>query len=62
MNGNGLMTWPDGRSYQGQFKDDKKHGVGTYIWKGRKYVGEWNNGQQHGIGKYFNDAGLSRDG
>ena len=28
MNGKGLFTWPDGRKYEGNFKNDKKDGYG----------------------------------
>jgi hypothetical protein len=38
------MRWPDKRTYEGEFKEDKRHGFGTYIWNGRKYIGEWLNG------------------
>jgi hypothetical protein len=30
MDGMGLYTWKDGRSYEGEYKDDKKHGFGIY--------------------------------
>ena len=51
MNGRGKLTWPDGRKYEGNFEDDKRHGVGTYWWKdGRVYRGMWEKGQQHGKG------------
>ena len=26
------MSWPDGRSYEGEFVNDMKHGIGIYIW------------------------------
>ncbi|MAI58216.1 MAG: hypothetical protein CML56_04445 [Rhodobacteraceae bacterium] len=29
-----------GHTYVGEYKDNKKHGLGTYIWKdGSKYTG-----------------------
>ena len=35
----------------GDFFENKKHGVGTFVWKdGRKYIGEWKNGVKDGIG------------
>jgi hypothetical protein len=46
MEGMGLYTWNDGRSYEGFYKDDKKHGFGIYIWAdGRKYEGYWVKGK-----------------
>ena len=42
--------------YKGEYKDNKRHGYGTYIWKdkkskGQKYVGYWKNNRMHGKGK-----------
>ena len=46
MDGKGTYTWPDGRSYEGEYKNDKKHGTGTYKWAdGRVYVGGWDSGK-----------------
>lgn len=56
MNGNGCITWVDGRKYTGvrlkllfsyyqEYLEDKKHGHGVFEWNdGRKYIGEWING------------------
>lgn len=42
MNGKGIFKWPDGRSYEGEYKDDKKHGFGVLKWAdGKKYEGLW---------------------
>lgn len=30
MHGTGMYFWPDGRKYEGQYLDNKKHGFGTY--------------------------------
>ena len=55
MDGDGLYTWSDGRSYAGQYMNDKKHGRGKYTWaNGKTYDGEWKDGKQHGDGIYFN--------
>jgi hypothetical protein len=32
MEGIGVYTWKDGRSYEGEYSDDKKHGFGIYTW------------------------------
>ena len=40
MDGKGVMKWLDGKEYDGEFKNDLKEGMGTFIWTdGRKYVG-----------------------
>ena len=53
MDGIGVYTWQDGRSYRGEYKDDKKHGFGIYTWSdGRLYSGHWCRGKQHGLGTY----------
>ena len=42
MNGIGIFTWPDGRTYNGSYSNGKKHGFGTYEWADkRKYIGHW---------------------
>ena len=44
-------TWPDGKTYDGEWKDGKKHGKGVYTWPtGDKYDGEWKDGKKHGKG------------
>jgi len=32
MEGKGVFTWTDGRTYEGDYKDDKKFGWGTFSW------------------------------
>lgn len=40
MHGQGLFEWPDGRSYVGEYVNDKKNGKGEVTWPdGRKYIG-----------------------
>ena len=54
MEGIGIYKWQDGRSYEGEYRDDKKHGYGIYIWAdGRRYSGWWSKGKQHGLGQYI---------
>ena len=64
MHGKGIFTWPDGRRYEGNYKDDKKSGFGIYTWKkeGKKYEGEWQNGKQHGVGKMIFEDGTEKNG
>ncbi len=54
MEGMGVYVWNDGRKYEGEYKDDKKHGYGVYVWAdGRCYKGFWSRGKQHGLGQYL---------
>ena len=40
MHGKGKVEWADGKVYEGDYENDKKHGFGTFSWPdGRKYVG-----------------------
>ena len=44
MNGIGLYSWPNGRKYRGEFKNNLKHGHGEYTQAdGKKYIGAWVN-------------------
>ena len=50
-NGQGTVTWSDGKNYVGEFKDGKFNGHGKLTWSdGKKYVGEWKNGKRNGQG------------
>ena len=45
------MTYPDGSKYIGGWKDEKRHGQGTYTFSdGEKYIGEFKDGNRHGRG------------
>jgi hypothetical protein len=45
----GRLVWPDGRTYTGQFKDNKMHGLGVFTWPdGRKYEGEYVDDKKDG--------------
>lgn len=63
MNGFGVFIWPDGRRYEGEYLDDKKHGKGVFTFSdGKKYSGLWVNGKQHGEGEFTNVDGTVRIG
>ena len=32
MEGEGVFTWKDGRTYKGSYKNDKKNGYGVFTW------------------------------
>ncbi len=54
--GHGIMSYAENDewnriSYDGEWKEGKITGKGTFIWKnGEKYVGEWLNNLRHGHG------------
>jgi hypothetical protein len=57
------MSKPDGRRYEGNFKNNKKDGKGEFTWpNGSKYIGEWNNNVQNGQGKYIKEYGIIAEG
>lgn len=61
--GTGVMRWPDGREYLGQFVLDKMQGEGTMTWPdGAKYVGQYHNNKKEGIGKLTMADGASFEG
>lgn len=42
-----MFTWPDGRKYDGNWKNGKQHGKGTYhSMKGEVKNGLWNEGKR----------------
>jgi len=44
-------TYPDGTNYEGEWKDNKRHGHGILTRAdGTKYVGEWADNKPHGQG------------
>ena len=59
--GMGIMTFPDGRKYIGEYKNGKRHGLGTISYvkgerKGEKYIGEFKEGKMWSIRKYNVDG------
>ena len=52
-NGLGVMTYPNGEKYVGEYKDGLENGQGTTTYPdGSKYVGEFKDGEYDGQGKY----------
>ena len=49
----GSQEWTDGDKYEGQYKDGKANGQGTYTFPdGEKYVGQFKDGSFNGQGTY----------
>jgi hypothetical protein len=49
--GRGVMLYPDGSTYNGEWKDGKRHGKGILIYAdGRRYEGKFADDQLHGEG------------
>ena len=48
----GKQTHPDGRVYEGEYRDGKPQGQGKETSPdGHVYEGEWHDGERHGRGK-----------
>jgi hypothetical protein len=44
-----LQAWWNDNRYEGEWKDDVKHGYGVKTWaNGDRYEGEWRDGTKHG--------------
>jgi len=63
MHGKGKMIWPDGRSYDGEFSEDKRNGQGIMHWPdGSEFNGRWVNGKAQGSIKKQGSECTSRSG
>ena len=52
-------TWSDGKKYVGEYKDDKKHGQGTYTWPdGTAWKGYFMNDEY--VPHICSDMGLTK--
>jgi len=63
MDGHGIMSWPSGASFKGNYSNGVKSGVGEMKWPdGRSYRGEWFEGLQHGEGTETDAFGKKTNG
>ena len=63
MSGHGSKIWPEGHTYNGNWKNGQHHGYGTKRMKnGTTYVGQWVDGQMNGQGTLTFQDGTSRSG
>jgi len=59
MDGKGIMEWPGGRKYEGEFKDDFREGYGKIIaGDGKIFEGMWSKGKFLQEGYFINDSNL----
>ena len=57
--GMGILTYPSGYKYVGEWKDGVFSGYGTYIFPdGGKYEGEWKNERKNGQGTITQSNGI----
>mmetsp|Transcript_68697 Transcript_68697/g.128167 ORF Transcript_68697/g.128167 Transcript_68697/m.128167 type:complete len:409 (+) Transcript_68697:145-1371(+) len=51
----GTLIYPNGDKYAGQFKDDMRHGEGSYYTHrdGSHYTGQWFRNDKHGQGSFI---------
>ena len=46
LSGKGIMIWPDGRKYDGEYSENERNGYGEFYWpNGKIYKGQWMNGR-----------------
>ena len=53
------MAYSNGNTYKGMYKNDLKHGDGTFVWadSGATYNGAWVEGKTHGLGHETKENG-----
>ena len=57
------MYYFNGDQYDGEWKQDKRHGTGIYRFKGgASYEGEWMNDKKHGKGRFDWGDGSTYEG
>ena len=57
------IEYEDGSVYEGEIKDGKRHGRGSWTGPdGKKYEGEWKDNKRHGRGTYTFSDGAKYEG
>eukprot|EP00929_Paragymnodinium_shiwhaense_P036482 TRINITY_DN19545_c0_g1_i2.p1 TRINITY_DN19545_c0_g1~~TRINITY_DN19545_c0_g1_i2.p1 ORF type:complete len:368 (+),score=57.13 TRINITY_DN19545_c0_g1_i2:214-1317(+) len=63
IQGQGVLSRPDGSVYTGRFQNGKAHGLGQFrTANGDVYDGNWTRDQAHGCGKYTHADGSYYEG
>ncbi|WP_258104280.1 glycosyltransferase family 39 protein [Marinoscillum sp. MHG1-6] len=58
-----LLKFEPQLGYWGEWKDNKRNGMGSYTWKSnQKYVGQWENGLRNGKGTLYLPDGTTMEG
>ena len=58
----GVIAWPSGQFYSGEWLNDVPHGFGEFLASnGDQYFGEWKEDKRHGKGRLITSAGVIRD-
>jgi hypothetical protein len=53
------VAWRAGNLYCGEWKEDRRHGQGTYSFvSGELYVGQWEMNKKHGKGRFEYASGM----
>ena len=61
--GHGVFTWSNGDRYEGQFKDNQKHGTGTQYYASEgNYIGDWVEDKKAGKGVFIWTTGDRYEG
>ena len=51
--GYGVYTYADGvNHYEGQWQNNKAHGMGRFKEEESEYMGQWQDGEKHGMDNY----------
>ena len=59
FDGLGVCRWPDGRIYEGEWKNDRIQGRGKFAYADSSvYEGEWRHGDRHGLGVFTTPEGV----
>lgn len=48
MHGFGIIVWPGGDVFEGEFYEDKKCGFGVFYNQKKVYMGNWKNNKPEG--------------
>lgn len=63
IDGQGILTYPNGDVYTGGWVDGLKHGEGSLTCNlGSSYVGSWANDQPQGLGEMTYSSGMTYNG